>query len=57
MPVLVAFCQLPKSLSASIWPEVSVMPQPPGASPAMAAHFVFAGKDCVQPACATSQTT
>ncbi len=57
MPVLVAACQLPKSLSASSWPEVSVIAQPPGARPLIAAHFAFAGSDCVQPACATSQTT
>ena len=48
--------QLPKSLPGSSCPEVSVMPYPPSASAAIAAHFVFDGSDCVQPGWSTSQT-
>ena len=57
MPDFVPFWKLPKSLPESRSPEARVIPYPPGARPAIAEHFVFAGRDCVQPACATSQTT
>ncbi len=48
---------MPKSLFASTWPDVRLIAYPPGASPAIATHFVFAGRDCVQPPWRTSQTT
>ena len=53
MPDLVARWKLPKSLSESSWPEVSVMPQPPADEP----QATFAGYDWIQPSCWTSQTT
>ena len=52
MPVFVACWKLPKSLPESSWPDVSVIAQPPWPVP----QTLFAGKDCVQPACCVSQT-
>ena len=52
VPVFVAFWKLPKLLSASVWFEVRVMPQPPADAP----HAVFAGKDWIHVACWTSHT-